>query len=180
MTVRNNLHRFDERIGALIRRLPRWLHPLMYAVSWIGQPIVTIPLLFAVGLVALAWGYLGLLVGVIIAGVVFALNSLVKITVRRIRPRNVYTESMMLDTYSFPSGHAASSVVIFGFVGYLLLHTLPSFYGVAAGVLVGIVIVLIGISRIYLGAHYPSDVIAGWLIGIIGLGGLIYGVERFI
>lgn len=174
------IHRFDRRVGAAVRNLPGWLHPLMFIVSWVGQPIVTIPVLFIVGLGALMYGHVGLLVGVIIAGIVFAFNSLIKLTVRRIRPRNVYTESMMLDTFSFPSGHAASSVVVFGFIGYLLAQSLPSPWDLVAAIGVGLFIALIGISRVYLGAHYPTDVIAGWLIGSIGLVGLIYGVERFL
>lgn len=180
MIVRTIIHRFDKRVGTAIRHLPKWLHPLMFTVSWVGQPIITIPLLFFVGLAALVYSYMGLLVGVIIAGAVFAFNSLVKLTVRRIRPRNVYTESMMLDTFSFPSGHAASSVVVFGLVGYLLMHSLPSLYGIVAAVITGLFIVLIGVSRVYLGAHYPTDVIAGWLIGSVGLIGLLYGVERLL
>ncbi len=174
------IHHFDERVGTAVRRLPRWLHPVMFAVSWIGQPLVTIPFLCVVGVGALAYGQIGLLVGASVAGFVFAFNSLVKLAIRRIRPRNRYTESMLLDTFSFPSGHAASSVVVFGLVGYLLMWSLPSPWEIIAAIGIGIFVGLIGISRVYLGAHYPTDVIAGWMIGLAGLGGLVYAVEYFL
>lgn len=72
--------------------------------------------------------------------------------------------------FSFPSGHSMGSVIFYGFVIYLLLRSGKSklFKGIAISFL-GVLIALIGISRIYLSAHYPSDVLAGFTAGAIWL-----------
>lgn len=69
--------------------------------------------------------------------------------------------------YSFPSGHTAASFA----VGVLLFRKLPKRYGIPALVLAA----LIGFSRLYLGVHYPSDVLAGALLGT----GISYAAEVF-
>ena len=69
--------------------------------------------------------------------------------------------------YSFPSGHTAASFA----VGALLFRKLPKRYGIPALVLAA----LIGFSRLYLGVHYPSDVLAGALLGT----GISYAAEVF-
>lgn len=69
---------------------------------------------------------------------------------------------------SFPSGHAVSSVAIFGTLAYLLGRLEPSIRTrrITVAAAVGIIL-LIGLSRIYLGVHYPSDVLAGYLAGSV-------------
>ena len=72
--------------------------------------------------------------------------------------------------FSFPSGHSMGSVIFYGFVMYLVLRSSRSelFKGLAISMM-GVLVVLIGISRIYLGAHFPSDVLAGFIAGAIWL-----------
>ncbi len=85
------------------------------------------------------------------------------------------------DGFSFPSGHSMGSMTYYGFLCYLVLRSkYKPLSKVGWGILCGFMILLIGISRIYLGVHYPSDVIAGymagavWLILCIGLLEIIY------
>jgi membrane-associated phospholipid phosphatase len=71
---------------------------------------------------------------------------------------------------SFPSGHAIMSVAFFGMIIYWVLHAgLPEWIAIVSTVLLVMLIVLIGFSRVYLRVHYASDVIAGFLIGLIWL-----------
>lgn len=72
--------------------------------------------------------------------------------------------------FSFPSGHSMGSVIFYGFVMYLVLRSRRNelFKGLAISMM-GVLVVLIGISRIYLGAHFPSDVLAGFIAGAIWL-----------
>ncbi|MBT2571136.1 phosphatase PAP2 family protein [Planococcus sp. ISL-110] len=72
--------------------------------------------------------------------------------------------------FSFPSGHSMGSLIFYGFIVYFILRSsqnkvikLTSFIGL------GILIILIGTSRIYLGVHFPSDVLAGYIAGTIWL-----------
>jgi membrane-associated phospholipid phosphatase len=71
---------------------------------------------------------------------------------------------------SFPSGHAIMSVSFFGLIDYAILHSvLPDWLKVVVTVLLVILILLIGFSRVYLRVHYASDVIAGFIIGLVWL-----------
>lgn len=88
-------------------------------------------------------------------------NLLLKNLVARIRPYEAVSGLQRLieaqEDFSFPSGHTASSFA----VAVVLLRNLPKTYGASALILA----VLIGFSRVYLGVHYPTDVICGALIG---------------
>jgi undecaprenyl-diphosphatase len=89
--------------------------------------------------------------------------ALVKLIVSRPRPEENLTEA---SGFSFPSGHSAMSVAVYGCLAVALARGCRARGARAAFVLAGIgLVVLIGLSRIYLGVHYPSDVLAGWITG---------------
>lgn len=74
------------------------------------------------------------------------------------------------DGFSFPSGHSMGSMTYYGFLGYLIIRSKRKPLSKAGwGILFCLVILLIGISRIYLGVHYPSDVLAGFMAGGVWL-----------
>lgn len=86
------------------------------------------------------------------------------------RERPTIDETIDAIGYSFPSGHAMGSLIFYGFLSYLLFRSnIRKRMKWGALFLCGVLIFFIGISRIYLGAHYPSDVIAGYLAGSIWL-----------
>jgi undecaprenyl-diphosphatase len=83
------------------------------------------------------------------------------------RPRPPQTWHLVVETnYSFPSGHALSSLVVLGMVA-AVVATGTTRTWVRSGVVIGGAgaVVLIGVSRLYLGVHWPSDVLDGWLLG---------------
>ena len=97
--------------------------------------------------------------------IVSALNLVLKGILQRPRP----TEYRIIEEsgYSFPSGHSMISMAFYGFIIYLIYKYVKNKY--LKWILIAflsILIILIGISRIYLGVHYTSDVIAGFLIAI--------------
>lgn len=104
-------------------------------------------------------------------------NSILKNWIQRDRPQ--YFPLVMENGYSFPSGHAMNSFVFYVTLAYLFfyftknrkLSFLVLFMAIA-------IVIMIGVSRIYLGVHYPSDVIAGYLGGL-GLFMVFLFLSRF-
>ena len=91
-------------------------------------------------------------------------NDLLKWLFHRARPtiHPIITET----GYSFPSGHSMSSIAIYGMLMFfLVLFFKKRWAKVTTVIVLSLIILLIGISRIYLGVHYPSDVIAGYTAG---------------
>jgi len=80
------------------------------------------------------------------------------------RPRPI-TAVFLEPDFSFPSGHANIAVVFYGYLAYILIKSLKNKYKVPLVISVIIIAGLIGFSRLYLGVHYPTDVLVGYLIG---------------
>ena len=93
------------------------------------------------------------------------MNSSIKIAIARERP-DLLEPVIVERGFSFPSGHSALGMVAYGVLAVLVSRSrLP--HGVRRGVVIalGVLVALIGISRIWLGVHYPTDVLAGWAAG---------------
>ncbi len=87
------------------------------------------------------------------------------------RPRPVgLLPAVSMTTYSFPSGHATMGIVFYGFLAYLVLRSKSSWAIKVSSVMAALCLAtLIGFSRVFLGIHYPSDVLAGALLGFASL-----------
>lgn len=97
---------------------------------------------------------------------VTVINKIIKNLVRRDRPDQIY-HLIKQGGYSFSSGHSITSMFVFGILIYLVRVNMQN--RTAANVLtviLAIPMVCIGLSRIYLGVHYPTDVLAGWALGV--------------
>lgn len=94
----------------------------------------------------------------------FLIDTLVKDLVKRPRPD---ISPLFIDhSYSFPSGHSMSAFVFYTTISYLVFHfTRSKKWTILASVGSVVLILLIGFSRVYLGVHYPSDVLAGFIGG---------------
>ncbi|GIO30112.1 MULTISPECIES: phosphatase PAP2 family protein [Paenibacillus] len=89
-------------------------------------------------------------------------NVLLKNLVQRARP-NMH-RLIEISGYSFPSGHSMGAFSLYGAFAFLLWRHIHAFAGKIAMIVVGVALTLmIGVSRIYLGVHYPSDVLGGYL-----------------
>lgn len=94
------------------------------------------------------------------------LNYILKSIIRRPRP----TQNRLIDIsgYSFPSGHSMISFAFYGLLIYLIYKYIKNKYIKYFSIIaLSLLILCIGISRIYLGVHYTTDVLGGYLIGII-------------
>ncbi len=94
------------------------------------------------------------------------MNVILKGIVQRDRP--TLDPLLVLHDYSFPSGHSMDSFIFFATIAYFSYHfTKNKKISIIVSVLCFILIFLIGISRIYLGVHYPSDVLGGYIAGAL-------------
>jgi phosphatidylglycerophosphatase B len=160
---------FDIRIRELAHGLasPR-LTSVMRAASLYGGPAVLIPaaLVAAVAFVIKGWRRGALLTVVTLAGAGL-LDGLFKFSFARTRPAS-YFNYPLPGSPSFPSGHALFAVGVFGGLAVLLTARMRSrLLQVAVWLVAVSLILLVGISRVYLGVHYPSDVLAGYALGVI-------------
>jgi membrane-associated phospholipid phosphatase len=159
---------------------------LMTLVSWPGfvpQSIVItglfILLIYGLGL------HWEAVVALIAAIFTTAINLMVKDLVQRPRPvAGPVNVIDILNSYSFPSGHVMFYLGFFGFIGFLLFSLLkPSLKRSLLLAFFGSLILLIGISRIYLGQHWASDVLGAYLLGSLTLAAIvqlyIWGKTRF-
>lgn len=104
------------------------------------------------------------------------LNLALKSAFQRGRP-TVEDPFLLEHFYSFPSGHAMASVVLCGLLAYVLSVLLPSAVSRAFILLTLILGLAVGMSRMVLGVHYFSDVVAGWAVGLGWLAVVIVGAE---
>lgn len=175
--MKSSLRQFDIYFTELVLKLPVSWQPFFLGVTSLGDPIVTI----GIGIVVAFFGYIHSNTRLILSGamVLFTLmtGGILKLLFARARPLSEYAANLRVDTFSFPSGHSSGSMIAYGLLAYLALKLLPGPWGLIAAIVCGAIIFLVGISRIYLGAHFPSDVLAGWLLGAAFLCLIVFVVK---
>lgn len=166
---------FDERMLAALRRPdnravpigPAWLQGAALDITALGSPFVLGLAVFAIcGFLLLQQSYRAALFVLVASTGGSLLNTFLKTLFSRTRPTIVpHLRDVM--TPSFPSGHALTSAAVYLTLGALMMRLskrrLTKFYCIAIAMLIT---GLVGVSRVYLGVHYPTDVLAGWLIGL--------------
>lgn len=171
--------RLDTGISHTIEELPIRLNPLMRGVSYLGLPVIVVIITSITGLIAWFSGHRLVSLAMTWSLVGLGLSTILKYSVHRARPGTLYVTKMRIKSYSFPSGHAFGSIVLYGLLAIMAKHYLPTPWGLIAMVGAGGLILLIGLSRIYLGAHFPTDVIGGWILGGLTLALIIILVRPF-
>ncbi len=174
--IEGESRRFDRAVLLWIdASFPGWLDGPMRFVTAMGYYQVVLPLLAVtvLGFYLLRWRLSAVVLLVSTAGGV-VLTTVLKAVFRRARPA-LFDSGYTAFFYSFPSGHATVAVGFYGALALILAYHLrgPARWAV---VLVGTaVVLLIGFSRLYLGVHYPTDVLAGfpaaplWLVSVGGV-----------
>ena len=159
----------DRRIEHLvaIMRTPE-LDQLFYAVTWLGSIRVVAALAMAgllLALLARRWREALLL------PLVAALSWLSTEGLKHViaRPRPPLADARVLETgFSFPSTHATVSAAFYGVAAYFLIRGLRRDSAkILVGILAAVLVLMVGVSRAYLGVHFPSDVLAGWMFGVL-------------
>jgi membrane-associated phospholipid phosphatase len=153
-----------------------WIHQLsnpvvdqvMLVMTQLGNPQVVLPTFVVVCIVLLRdrqYSEAKFFVIACVGGTI--LNNGLKLAFSKPRPA-LWKQLIVETTYSFPSGHALGSVVLYGAIAYLAAAHYPRFSGLIYGGAIGLV-GLIGVSRLYLGVHWLTDIIAGYSMGLLWL-----------
>lgn len=146
-----------------------WLDTLMESVTFLGTHLpFTIAVTVSVAtLIFLRKPQEGILLGLTVF-ISFLINTWLKLAVDRPRPSpSLVQVTSDLDSNSFPSAHAMQSVVFLGLLVFLVaLYVRPQWLRRLIQALFVTFILLTGLSRIYLGAHWPSDVAGGYIFGL--------------
>lgn len=152
-----------------------WLVDVFRVVTFAGNAIF-LALVTAVALAVLlrrrAYLHGALLAGA--AAGIEVTNAVLKLAFQRPRPELAFVH---LDTYSFPSGHAAGSAAVYTLLAALLGRTLRRRGRVLLGLATTVLVGSIAFSRLYLGAHYLSDVLAGLALGVAWTAGCLLAFE---
>lgn len=156
-----------DPINPHLPRGPAWLVSAARDITALGSySILGLTVLVAAGYFGLhrRLNAMGL---ILLAGISGAfLNNLLKLLFGRPRPETA--ELLFLQTFSFPSGHAMLTAIVYLSLGALVAGMEPKrkarIYTLSVAMFITF---LVGASRVYLGAHYPTDVFAGWTAGLI-------------
>jgi membrane-associated phospholipid phosphatase len=159
--------------------LKAWANPVldrcMIALTWLAQGEITIPLLIVIGgTMAYCNEAIAALVLAIGLSGSWLLNGIFKSFFRRQRP-DLWASAKRPMDYSYPSGHAMSAISFYG----LLATDLTTFLSIPLSITATLAAALtlgIGFSRIYLGVHWPTDVVSGWIAGGIWLEACLQGL----
>ena len=169
VTVLETLHRHATPAGTA----------LFIAISRLGSPL-TMTIIALGGVLLLARRRDGIVLSGWVAAFAGALvlDNWLKLVIRR--PRPTYAAALIHDaTWSFPSGHAMGALVGYGMLAYVLVLFAKGDYRTRIAIVAtaALTIIAIGVSRLYLGVHYFSDVMGGYAAGMLWLSACISGVE---
>ena len=159
---------------------PAWMEGVLIDITALGSPVV-------LGLIVLIiTGYLLLEARYVTAVIVLLssisgeiLNEALKVFFERPRP-SVVPHLRTVVTASFPSGHAMESAIIYLTLGALLMRVvegrITKIYCMAMAMFLTLIV---GVSRVFLGVHYPSDVLGGWMLGFFWAAVTFLVTQRF-
>jgi undecaprenyl-diphosphatase len=144
------------------------LDAVMNGLTAMGSTIVVLPIFLAtLGALYLKRRYGAMLFLSIALGGSLVIDATMKLIFERPRPKLDY--AAVLPDYSFPSGHAMNGVAFYVAIALIIWSVFSRRVGLASTVIAAALAIGIGVSRIYLGFHYLTDVVGGWLAGIVWL-----------
>jgi undecaprenyl-diphosphatase len=165
------LHKYnlDTKILLAIQKLHAPISDrIMLGITYLGEPAALLSICLGLGIGPLFYNRRLQATTLAMAAIsAFSLNYWLKMLFGRARPQ-LWNRLLDVSLHSFPSGHAMMSMVIYGFLGYVLAKQFPQWRG-RIFTFTAILITAIGFSRLYLGVHWPTDVVAGYAVGLMWL-----------
>ena len=160
----NPLVRADTAINHLVQSLrTQPIDNIMVMITSMGDALPLIATAAAlIGLLLLQRAWRTAAAAALTIGAAAAFVPLIKLILHKPRPIDIYSGA---ESYSFPSGHTTMSAVLFGVFAVLAARKLPLKGKVVVYAMAGMWVTFVGLSRIYLSAHWPSDVLGGMFFG---------------
>ena len=179
LTVKDHpsLGSFDGRVERWAVDAPRAIHDAAAAVTWLGSWLTLLPIALAVAIAERTlrktpWP-LALLPLVALGGAILLYNVGKALTNRPRPPASLLTSS------AFPSGHATASVAVWGTIALVVGLGRSRRAKVPLLIAAKLIALAVGASRVILGVHWPTDVIAGWALGAALLAALSLAIPRY-
>ena len=146
-----------------------WLTKAAMTVSHLGDTLIALSMMGVAVFLFLVWRRRDVAVMMLLSLVPIGAGNLLKLVVGRSRP-----EYLLLDvaptSLSFPSGHALFAAIFWGLLVWLAEESIQSpLIRRSVQVALGLLILAVGWSRVYLGLHWPSDVIGGYMYGLLAV-----------
>lgn len=155
----------DAMVGLRSPALDTWMLRFTDLGGTVGMPLLAAVAVVTVALWWRRWTPIVLMLAAAAGSLLMTVTG--KELTARSRPPMELAVPPLESSPSFPSGHTLNATVVVGLVAYLLLIRLASTRGqTVVGAVGGVFVLAMGISRVYLGHHWLSDVIAAWLIGL--------------
>ena len=142
----------------------------MWLVSLPGDPPVIAPITIVAALLLAMWG---LRAGAVLLLATMAgeavVQHFVEVAFARARPPASFALIQLPAAFSFPSGHAWASLLLASVLGLVLWRSLPRNWTIRVAIVAGVAVValLVGASRLYLGVHWGTDVLGGWIMAVV-------------
>jgi undecaprenyl-diphosphatase len=161
--ITNNIKVFDDNVYNYIFSFRNdLLDTIFKTITKLGNTLTVIIIVFIL-LIFIAKENIYKLILTVVTTV--TTNQLLKHTIRRIRPDHI--RLIKENGFSYPSGHSMISIALYGLLIYLVYKNVKNkFLKTILIILLTVLILGVGVSRVYLGVHYPSDVLAGFSIAI--------------
>lgn len=165
----NKLNVFDDAVTSFILQFRReWLTDILTVVTDLGDRFAYIAIILVLSIFFWLryrnWKFSLQMI------IVLTLSALSNVAIKQVvnRARPAHDHLVEVNTLSFPSGHSMSAMAFYGFLIYLTTRfSMPRAVRIIILTALTGLIALIGVSRIYLGVHFPSDVAAGFLGGVL-------------
>jgi undecaprenyl-diphosphatase len=155
---------FDDPVIVFVKGLPISTDVWTALTAVGGTILIPLGIVIVVALLALRRVRTAVTCGIALAGAALA-TQVIKVSIGRLRPPE--GAAVPAPGFSFPSGHTLNSTVTYGLIALLVWRSdLPAWLRRIVAIALGVLVFVIGLSRIALGVHYPSDVVGGWLGGL--------------
>lgn len=177
LVITNNISSFDDLIYNTIFSIRNNFFDLFFKIITVFANTTTIIIIVGILLILIEKDKYFHILAIDVVSTV-GTNQLLKHIIMRARPDHI--RLIKQGGYSYPSGHSMISIAVYGFLIYYVYQKVTNKkLKIFLISMLSLLIILIGVSRIYVGVHYPSDVLGGYVLSLLILIIVVLGVNKY-